>query len=1564
MGVASSAKAATGSFDRDAYLPSLNDTNDYDRAWLSVTDTSITTSTTDTITVTVKAGSNSISYVLLETGATSTVFTTTGSTQPAQTGVGTTSGYVGDFAGSYLYPALGTGVSALQLHNFVTQTGGNASSGTSGKLNVSAGSTLELLYSGSTLDTAVIGFHGASDSISFTQGPAWGETTDNPNSAAANIIITITDPDANLNPKMKDAIGLQDGFTSGITGTGSSRVQVAAIDQSTSETLSVGGTAVTATHIVLTETGENTGIFTADGKVYGSSTAGQLHGNLKIAGTQSTDNRRYLGSGTARVSGNSAYTYDGGWVTLGSATLSSAGAFTETSQVHCVFQILEITSSGRIGLIFPGTVSASLGNGTVTLAYNASSSPDSVDFSGWGTSTFGSTRVGAAGSTGSIVSLNSDGETGSTVGGLVKLIDGSDYCLVKIGTLTAANVASLTGTTTDPLAVGGTWEGQAGGSVTVSIDSFLMSGIRDGDSIKVSYLDPLTTSGTVGTVTGTLAFGLTGETGAVSVDKTTVDINDFLTVTVVDGNLNTSSNTRESVASGSWSGTTTVERGDRLTVGAYSSDSDGVNNKVSLSFPDGTSIGSQTSAVRISNSGNTLVWVLPTNATVVGSGNARGTAGSVTFSLGTQTVDTNTLVKGSSADAKSFLGSANTSSFVATLDGLGNTVEISPDGTRWVAVPVAETGVNSSTFVGTIGFDWTAVRITTDTTKTASNTFSDYTGTSTIIFHPVSTLVLGNMIGTGSVVRVADDAFSEFAEVTRVAGTELGVTKLSNSAYYTPWKTFVGVVGNDMDTARIESNVFYIGGYHKATYRVRYNDQLNNSGAYAAGSTLATTADNVLFQTNDGSLSVSPSGTVGLNSEIIVTVVDEDLNTTTAGKQTTYKSSGAAFGGNFNEVGLGIPGSGTEHSQVSNALLKGIIAKQLIVSRATTGVGTTDFNSSTNTIDVLLTETGNNTGTFKGTFKLTGASGSSTENTTPQVKVSSGDTVTIYYNDSPSSTNEHNLSSYTTVSLYATGGAGTLQTDKTEAFLSGDSVIVTLIDNDLNTTSAKDSTSINLRSSSESTDVGLTVTENETNSGTFVGTFQTGATSAASTTVPTVRAVADGNITVKYSDASPAADITTVVNTKNFGAVLEVTETVPLEGNAVVSLYNPETNTSISTANVVNVNVVSSTDSTGTTVRLTETGNNTGSFLGTMAVSASNTLVNTRIKAATGDTVTVSFTDNPDANGGITVVTDTATVGEVATPVPSPTPGVTPSPGVSPSATVTPVESPVATVTPVPTTGTVNGFVTDAGTGDPIEGAVVRNQTGVFTGTTDVDGFYEIANVQAGDRTFTASATGYTTSAPVTVTVVAGEIAALDFALISVPVTPVPTVTPPVTATLVVAVSDTDGIAVVGATVTVDGQTATTGANGSATFSELATGDYTVTVTAEGCSTNTVDVTVTAPVTIQEIELNCACPDATEVAATTASVDQDSLTLAKGSSEDVTITVTGDDNCPAEGVKVKRKLTSANKKKIKVTPASAETDASGEATFTIKAKKNKGKANVKFAIKGVANPKVNVSLTK
>ena len=261
-------------------------------------------------------------------------------------------------------------------------------------------------------------------------------------------------------------------------------------------------------------------------------------------------------------------------------------------------------------------------------------------------------------------------------------------------------------------------------------------------------------------------------------------------------------------------------------------------------------------------SDNGLVWMVPASALT---SQSPLDTGSTSVSLGTSAVSGIPLVKGSAGDAKSLLNTASTSDFVATLDGLDNTLEISPDNTHWVSIPITEAGANTSTFIGTIGFDFTAVRVTTNSSTTNTTiVFSDATGTSTITISGGPT-TLSSVIGTGSVVRVSDGIYSEIREVTSVSGSTLSVTKLSNTSYYTPWKTWVQVIGNDMDTGRgqtlsSDSVIFRIGGYKGATYRIRYNDAVKSDGSYAGGDTHAITTTNVGFQTYTGEPECFASG--------------------------------------------------------------------------------------------------------------------------------------------------------------------------------------------------------------------------------------------------------------------------------------------------------------------------------------------------------------------------------------------------------------------------------------------------------------------------------------------------------------------------------------------------------------------------------------------------------------------------------------------------------------------------------------------------------------------------------
>jgi len=88
-------------------------------------------------------------------------------------------------------------------------------------------------------------------------------------------------------------------------------------------------------------------------------------------------------------------------------------------------------------------------------------------------------------------------------------------------------------------------------------------------------------------------------------------------------------------------------------------------------------------------------------------------------------------------------------------------------------------------------------------------------------------------------------------------------------------------------------------------------------------------------------------------------------------------------------------------------------------------------------------------------------------------------------------------------------------------------------------------------------------------------------------------------------------------------------------------------------------------------------------------------------------------------------------------------------------------------LTPLPTSGNVAGTVTDASTGNPIEGINVT-VPGYFD-MTDENGRYNITNVPAGTYTVQASKEGYASSSSTNVVVTAGQTTTLDFELTPTP---------------------------------------------------------------------------------------------------------------------------------------------------------------------------------------------------
>ncbi|RLG05357.1 MAG: hypothetical protein DRN61_00850 [Thaumarchaeota archaeon] len=169
---------------------------------------------------------------------------------------------------------------------------------------------------------------------------------------------------------------------------------------------------------------------------------------------------------------------------------------------------------------------------------------------------------------------------------------------------------------------------------------------------------------------------------------------------------------------------------------------------------------------------------------------------------------------------------------------------------------------------------------------------------------------------------------------------------------------------------------------------------------------------------------------------------------------------------------------------------------------------------------IKMTETGENTGVFEGTFKF--VFGATVAGDTPKINVSSGpQDITVKYADACSSTG-----SAVTVSATASfvTHTGTIELDRSSY---GPNMVakVTVTDPDLNTNpSAQDridrSTNRVTVQSTVDGPRGITILETGVDTGVFEGQFKFSTTAGANADIPTIQVSAGGDtITVTYNDA-------------------------------------------------------------------------------------------------------------------------------------------------------------------------------------------------------------------------------------------------------------------------------------------------------------------------------------------------------------------------------------------------------------------------------------------------------------
>lgn len=261
------------------------------------------------------------------------------------------------------------------------------------------------------------------------------------------------------------------------------------------------------------------------------------------------------------------------------------------------------------------------------------------------------------------------------------------------------------------------------------------------------------------------------------------------------------------------------------------------------------------------------------------------------------------------------------------------------------------------------------------------------------------------------------------------------------------------------------------------------------------------------------------------------------------------------------------------------------------------------------------------------------------------------------------------------------GSAGNLSLSKERAYLSGDTVVVTVVDADRNTDMASEevlTTAIKVFGVNyySGDDLLLDLNEEGADSGTFLATIRTGTTTTVGaglgdrTNIVVIKTVQGGTATVTYTDtASPDTAVSEKLTFSSFDAKLAFNDDKCLMDAFIgIILADAERNINHWEAEILNGGVFVQTSQFNTTkARMVETGKDTGVFIGSVLVAKSGgTLEFDHIQAGKGDTLWALYLDDISTTGSAMLVTDTASVIDAGAPTPYPsliaTPSITPTP--------------------------------------------------------------------------------------------------------------------------------------------------------------------------------------------------------------------------------------------------------------------------------------------------------------
>ncbi|MBW3556482.1 MAG: hypothetical protein KY454_06030, partial [Actinobacteria bacterium] len=328
----------------------------------------------------------------------------------------------------------------------------------------------------------------------------------------------------------------------------------------------------------------------------------------------------------------------------------------------------------------------------------------------------------------------------------------------------------------------------------------------------------------------------------------------------------------------------------------------------------------------------------------------------------------------------------------------------------------------------------------------------------------------------------------------------------------------------------------------------------------------------------------------------------------------------------------GTAGLDKRHYELSSTAVLTVTDADLNTSATERQSATVNLKSTSdgNGIQIVLQETANDSGVFSGTvgFNLVASDG-----VARSLKVAAGDAVTLTYTDaSPSATVTD------TARMFTDDATGSF--DKARYSVADTATLaVTDVDRNLDATTAE-TISVNLKSESDGTGVDVVLTETAADSGLFSGTarFTTGSSSGT-----TLKVAAGNTLTLTYSEplfAGTTATRTATAVMNRDGTTAFTATVYSLMDAATARVTDTDLNTSAATRETVAVNVKSTSDTSGISVTLTETGLDTGVFEGTTRFTSGPSTAN-ELKTASGDTLTVTYAEVTTFSG--TPATRTAT---------------------------------------------------------------------------------------------------------------------------------------------------------------------------------------------------------------------------------------------------------------------------------------------------------------------------------